>query len=251
MESALKTYLDPILTRVFSAFERIWPLIRPAAHTRIAWAVTIAGLGLIVQPFWEPIVVALATKYLAIKVADLPGPAWGFSLVALALAYHLLAVRAQGLRDDLSAERVRTHDKPIVERTMVEFPAQAFNALIGSVGDDHSYRLPQNRLTEMADYLRDPANRLLDATLARSAEALAEQSARLGTFLATHFFVFGNSTPLRLVMYPDHNEDRTNRNLTAEDRQMYRDRSRELHALLDEAKAAHDDFVLKAHVRLA
>ncbi|QDH74242.1 hypothetical protein [Brevundimonas sp. M20] len=252
MEKVLKTHIDPITTRLVALFEKIWPLIRPAASTRLAWLVAAAGVALLVQPFWEPILVAAASRYLAVEVNDLPGPGWGLALIVVALVYHYLMVRGQSLDQRLSRGRVREHDKPIVERLDKDYPLTDLESLAHSIGADHTYFLDQNNLGELVHALRDPANRFLDESLAASAEQLAEVSSKLGIFLQQHFFVFGKWQRMRLALYPDLNEDRAERgHPTAEDRALYKQHASELHALLDEVDAAREDFVVKSHHRLA
>lgn len=252
MEKVLKTHFDPIAARLVALFEKIWPLVRPAASTRLAWLVAAAGVTLLVQPFWEPIVVAAASKYLAIMVDDLPGPGWGLALIIVALAYHYLVVRGQSLDDRLSSARVREHDKPIVERLAEDYPPKDLENLTYSIGADHTYFLDQNNVGELARALRDPVNRFLDTSLAASAEELARTCSELGLFLQQHFFVFGNWERMRLALYPDLNEDRAELGRpTAEDRARYEARARELHACLDKVDEARQDFVVKSHQRLA
>lgn len=252
MEKVLKTHIDPITTRLAALFEKIWPLIRPAASTRLAWLVAAAGVALLVQPFWEPILVAAAARYLAVEVDDLPGPGWGLALIVIALVYHYLMVRGQSLDQRLSRDRVRDHDKSIVERLEKDYPLKDLEILADSVGTDHSYFLDQNNLGKLTRALRDPVNRFLDKSLAASAEQLADVSSKLSIFLQQHFFVFGKWERMRLALYPDLNEDRAERGRpTAEDRALYHQRARELHALLDEVDAAREDFVVKSHHRLA
>lgn len=252
MEKVLKTHIDPITTRLLALFENIWPLIRPAASTRLAWLVAAAGVALLVQPFWEPILVAAAERYLAVEVDDLPGPGWGLALIVIALVYHYLMVRGQSLDERLSRDRVRDHDKSIVERLERDYPLKDLEILAYSVGTDHSYFLDQNNLGGLASALRDPANRFLDKSLAASAEQLAEVSSKLSIFLQQHFFVFGKWQRMRLALYPDLNEDRVERgHPTAEERALYNQHARELHALLDEVDAARGEFVVKSHHRLA
>jgi hypothetical protein len=252
MEDILKTHIDPVTTRLVAIFEKIWPLMRPAASTRLAWIVVCAGVTLLVQPFWEPIIIALASKYLAITVKDLPGPGWGLILIITALTYHYLVLRGQSLDQRLSSARIREHDKPIVERLTQAYPPQNLENLTYSIGSDHSYFLDENNLGEMARALRDPSNRFLDPQLAASAEALAVTASSLGLFLQTHFFVFGKWKRLRLALYPDLNEDRAETGYpTPEQRGRYEEHAKELHRLLDEVDAAREDFIVKSHQRLA
>ena len=211
-----------------------------------------AGVSLLVQPFWEPIVAAAVSKYLEIEVNELPGPGWGLALIIVAFVYHYLTLRAQALDQRLTSERVRAHDQPIVDRLNAEYPHVDLENLIGSIGADHSYFLDKNSLDRFAAALRDPANRFLDRPLAATAEALADSAARLGLFLQQHFFVYGPGQRLRLVMYPDLNEDRSERGyVTPEQRGQYKDYARQLHSLLEEVEATHAEFVIQSHHRLA
>lgn len=248
MLKAAKAFGDQLVTW----FERVWPLVRPTAHTRIAWVVTIAGLSIVAGPFWEPVAIALAERLLHRSLPQAPDLGWGLALVTLALAYHLLAVRADGLRAEMASARIRAHDAPLVNAFVSAFPEGPLLYALSNLSNDHSINSSETQqLDSMPVHLQAPRNHLLDVPLREGAEALADASYRLARFIGANFFTVGTGPNFRLVMHPQWNFDRaTGRMPTAADERSYEAATTELNSRVDAVEAAYSAFVRLAHERV-
>ncbi|WP_156635535.1 hypothetical protein [Methylobacterium sp. Leaf123] len=241
---------DRLITRSVEVFERVWPLIRGAPHNRLAWMVTAAGVLVIAGPWWETPARALIAKYLDVQIESTTSPGWGFALVVVGLAYHLLAYRADALRKELADKRIRDHDAPMMREFQSTFPEQKIKSILGTIAADHSiYNSEQDFLDLMTDRLRSPDFYLVDAVVRDRARALAEAIQQLSHFVGSEFFVpMGATTQSRTCLQPDLNIDRSGTHMpTADESARYDTLGSELIDRVRRVKAAYANMIRAAH----
>ncbi len=242
--------IDSLIERALRVFERIYPLVRPAAHSVIGKAVVVTGLAVMVGPFWEPYLRAFFEKYLERTIDPPTAPFWGFLLVFSGLVYHLLAVRADGLRKEMLASRSRGHDAPIVRAFQAKVPDGKLFSTLSQIESDHSIWADDSILDDASSLLRAPSTHLIEPIVREKATKLDEQIAALLSFIAHEFFVSSSSTGgrLRLCLRPDWNMDRSGSQLpTPEDEARYENLSKRLDALTSAVANSYGDFIRTAH----
>lgn len=242
--------IDYVIERALLVFERVYPLVRPAAHSVIGKAVVITGLIVMVGPFWEPYLRAFLESYLERTVDPPTAPFWGFLLVLSGLIYHLLAVRADSLRRVILASRNRDHDGPIVRDFQVKVPEAKLLSTLSQIENDHSIWADNTILDDACSVLRSPGAHLIDPIVREKAAKLDESIAALSSFIAYEFFVPSSTTGgrLRLCLRPDWNVDRSGSRLpTPEDDARYDDLAKRLEALISAVARAYEDFIRTAH----
>lgn len=245
--------VNEFIERGLRVFERIYPLIRPAAHSVIGKATVFTGLVVMVGPFWEPYVRAASEKYLERTIDPPTSPVWGFALVASGLVYHFFSVRADGLRIAIVNARIRQHDSKIIHSFISNFPEKHFLYSLSQIEADHSIWYDDNILDEARRFIRSPTSQLLDRATSDKAMNLANALHALTAFINCEFFVPSSSTGgrTRLCLRPDWNADRSGSRLpTPQEEANYDAASQQLEILVQNVRVAYEDFIRTAHLNV-
>lgn len=252
MSNALSV-LDRLITRAVEVFERLWPLIKGAPHNRLAWLVVAAGVFVVSGPVWDPYARALVSKVFDVKIDDPPHPGWGLALVAVGLAYHLLAYRADALRKELAEKRVRDHDGPLVREFQTSFSEDRMQSILSLLRGDHSIMTSELLfLDRLVERLASADFHLLDPTLREKAASLRSCVIKLNRFVGSQFFVpVAATSPNRVCLRPDWNIDRSaRRHPTAEERARYDELEQELDEVARSVATAYVEIIRTAHERV-
>lgn len=246
-------FIDGLIQRALAIFERVWPLIRGAPHNRLAWLVVAGGMALCIGPFWEPPLRAAVKRYLEVDMDPPTSVGWGVALVGLGLVYHLLAVRADGLRSQLQSTRTREHDGPLIEAFKTEFPEHRVEFILDGLETDHAIVFEQDQfLGRVRTRLQSSDFHLLDDSLREKARELAERLERLDRLIAKEFFVPVHATSSdRLCLRPDWNFDRSGLGMPSREDEIKYDRlAGELAGLTRDVLTAYRDMIITAHERV-
>ncbi len=246
-------FIDGLIQRALAIFERVWPLIRGAPHNRLAWLVVAGGMALCVGPFWEPPLRAVVKRYLEVDIDPPTSVGWGVVLVAVGLAYHLLAVRADGLRSQLQSTRTREHDGPLIEAFKTDFPEHRVEFILDGLESDHAIFFEQDQFLGRArTRIQSSDFHLLDDSLRAKAQELAEGLESLDRLIAREFFVPAHATSSnRSCLRPDWNFDRSGLSMPSrEDEIKYERLAADLAGLTRGAMTAYRNLIITAHERV-
>lgn len=203
-------------------------------------------------PFWEPYARAFALKTLGLTLDPPTSPGWGFALVVAGLAYHLAAAKADILGNRQNDQRIRDHDAALMKSFASDFSEPKLSYLFLPLYHDHSIDGEARSLVaQLEDRLRSSDFHLLDKELRESASRLLVELGKLTEFIGTEFFVmYGATSPDRLTLRPDWNNDRTNRDPTPEQMTRYHALGDRLSELVVGAMEAHAALLRLAHERV-
>lgn len=219
--------------------ERIWRLIRPLPHNRLALFTVFFGGALLFTPIWELLIVALSQR-LGIELPD-PPPFWvGFLLIVAGLSYHL-AVTAITLP---KVQFASPHDLAVAERFLAGHNVDGLVEDVDFIADNHRYRSIQaERLDHFVRDLSAGVNEFVDPDVRSAALVLAQVLGEYRTFLAYNFFVYPDrqtGDDLRFAMHPGLTWDTGSP--TEDGEEMYRRKTAELCELADRTIAGGRAF---------
>ncbi len=203
---------EGLIERLTNAFERIYPLVRPQAHNRIAWFVVLAGTTICAGPFWEPYARAAFKVYFNIDVPEPPGFWLGTFLIVIGLIYHLAFARVQLRLIAATYSKHMEHDAITYKNFKAILKDEELASFLDLIERDHSYNTSHSVMMDNAIWLlKSPSGKFLIAELKTSAEALLEALWALNNFMGHRFFVYPNKQPpgdTRYCLQPSHNVDR-------------------------------------------
>jgi hypothetical protein len=204
------------LDRVLANVERVVNLIRPKFYNRLTWAVVLAGLLLLSTPWWSDLVVAVAAKYLSVK---LPEPdshlGWGLGLVALGLVYHAFVHYVGELASSQKSSQAladqEAHDRRTFEELVRIVSEEDLAWILNDLQNQHAYVSAQGRkLDDAVRHLLAPATQFIDRQVQGAAQTFGISLRDLRNWTALNFFVHGASQEdggHRFCLYPDLNPD--------------------------------------------
>ena len=213
------------MERYLQFAERAIALIRPKFYNRLTWVVVLTGLLLMSSPWWTDLVSALGIRYLGVSLPPFESHlAWGLSLVALGMAYHIAVhyinelITAQ--REATTHASYREHDRKNFEGFVGLLSENDLAWILGDIQDQHAYTSPQGaKLGLAAQHLLSPSTQFIDAQVNAAGNSFGLALRELRSWLSLHFFVYGDplNGELRFCLYPDLNEDRSSRFPTADE----------------------------------
>lgn len=195
---------------------RLIEIFRPKFYNRITWVVVSVGLALMSTSLFEKVIAMFIEKSFNIKITGENDVAWGFSLVAIGLLYHLATTSIFELvskKEKLTKELKHIeHDQVIFEQANKIMSGDFLSQFLYSLGNDHSYYIEYTwKLERFCQFLAGDENQFLSAELESPTQEFLRSSRKFLGFLAYKFFVFpqnqAGENP-RLCMVPTLNMDR-------------------------------------------
>jgi hypothetical protein len=242
------------IDKVVEVVERLYKLVRPQAHNRIAWIVVLSGIALCVGPVWEPYARAAAKAYFNLDVPESPGFWGGVLLITLGLSYHLLSAFIQLRHAGGGQTKNEDHDAAVYKGLRESLSDRWFIGFLDLLSADHSYHKSESMLLyQSIRYLDMPSNKFLIADIHTAAEALLDSLDKLAPFLAYRFVVYPVDEPVgantRYCMQPNHNVDR-DWDGSEWKRLKYDEWTSELNGLIEATRRSYRHFVECTHKHL-
>mgnify|MGYP003576200330 CR=1 FL=1 len=237
------------IERVLSILERIVDLIRPKFYNRLTWAVILTGLLLLAAPWWSDLVVAVAAKYLEVKLPEADSHfAWGLGLVALGLVYHAFVHYVGELVSAQKSSQVlidqKAHDRRMFDQFSGIVSEEDLAWILADLQNQHAYVSRQGRhLDDAVRHLLAPASQFIDAQVQNAARTLGASLRELRNWTSLNFFVHGAQREdggYRFCLYPDLNPDLGRP--TEEESVRYGRFAEELYAKVDDANDKYGQF---------
>jgi hypothetical protein len=238
--------------RILAFFEKAHPLIqsylrllRPSAHTRIAWFVVVAGIGIASTPLWAALLGSILVDTLGISVPTV-SPWIGVFLVLIGLGYHLLfqmAHKDRSIAENAAEKENLDHDYHLIQELASMCNESFVTNLFDNLMTDDLYLSSQfHGLQKVSSFIAAESNSLLTAELNQSAENFLDATTKLRRYLAYNFFDHPYRDELQgekfRVLYPDLNPDLSDSSLAMDGK-----RYREAQEQLDEhTRRFHDSF---------
>lgn len=221
-------------------------IIRPKFYNRITWVVVTAGLALMATPLLDKVISVALERAFEIQVTGEDDVVWGFSLVVVALIYHLLTTSLYQLVDRNEKIAIRNrhleHDKAKFEKANGLMNEEFLSGFLMLLGNDHSYYMSStSKLQEFCIFLDRDENQFLSEALVDVVKSFNDAAVVFLSFSSNKFFVFPNHQTgdnLRLCVVPRLNLDREGSG-APEQRKKYDDLTIELESLIDDLRSKY------------
>lgn len=231
---------------------RLYLLVKPKAHNKIAWAIVAVGAGVIAQPIWEPYVRAAASALIG-KGIDPPSPnPWiGVLLVIVGAGYHF-ASSFIDKRPAAPNPDVLAHDRELARRIRETLPERKVESFLDSALGAHSVRDNQMDTIEAGqELMRSAEVHFLDSEVAAAWARLRSASDALLVFMAESFDTYPENPKngiWRIALAPQMSLDRGHPD--AEQIKKYDELTAQLNALGLEYREAYRLLIASFHERL-
>jgi len=221
--------------------------LRKKTHNRLASLVVFAGVAMISQKFWVPIVIQLIEKNQDMDIPDFRSEPVGVFLIMIGLSYHYLSAKNDRGELKFSDDQILEHDAAILTAQFKIVTYEQIREYLSNLEADHSYYMKEHRkFGNLLHFWSNEENKLMSNDVAQNLDKLLENSLDLGNFIDVSFFVFPNlqkdSNNYRLCMFPDHNCDRGGHG-TSEQDVFYSQKSEELEKLVEKVKNSLKEYI--------
>ena len=195
---------------------KVIELLRPRFYNKITWLIVVSGLALMSTPLWERVLDAILKRELNVSISGENDAAWGFSLCALGLFYHLIN---SGIYDALSSRSKREraaqeaeHDRSIFMEADNLLGEGQLDSIASMLGSDHSIKSDDSALIDRyCDFLSAAGNTFIQPNLRSHTQEFLQSLVKLRHFIGNNFDMYPyNQTSLnyRICMAPNLNCDR-------------------------------------------
>jgi len=228
---------------------RLIEIIRPKFYNRITWVVVSVGLALVSTGLLEKVISVSIEKSFNIKLTGENDVAWGFSLVAIGLLYHLATTSIYELvsKNETLAKQQKyiDHDQAIFQQANEIMSGDYLSDFLHWLGNDHSYNIEDtHKLDRFCQFLARDENQFLTSGLELVTQQFLKSSLKFLEFSAYKFHIFPNNQTCdnpRLCMTPALNMDREG-DASPDQVQKYDSLTAELESLIGDLREKYSVF---------
>ena len=231
--------------------EWLYRMVKPKAHNRIAWIVVAAGIGLVLSPWWEPVLRAVMKRVFGIDVDPPTPPLFGLALIVAGLGYHLFAYRIETLGERERQQASIAHDRKQVARFCGALREHDLDRFLYRMENEHAYLSSEiTSVRASAVMLHSIEMHFIDGDVRKQAASFTSAVLELGRFCGRNFFVYPDraSDDPQYAMHPAKNWDRGSP--TEMQEQEYTQHEAELEELVVAVRDEYRRLVASFHERL-
>jgi len=167
-------------------------------------------------PLWEQVILSILQKQYHLNLIPGGNEIWGFRLIVVGLAYHVLSASASEIIQRVAFrqynKKARFHDAEIFETSQNICKETDLKNFFSWIFSDHSYRSNDaDKLSALAEYHLAPENYYIDKEINNAAIDFARSINKIIEWISLNFYVYpeiqkGKNT--RFCLHPHWNIDR-------------------------------------------